>query len=238
MTDSTANSTTNSTPNTISVAAARRAEAVGREVVLQGWVRTRRDSKAGFSFLEINDGSCFGNIQVIAEASLPNYESEIRRLSPGCSVSVAGLIKASPGKGQATEVQAAAVTVHGLADVETYPLQKKGHSFEFLRTIAHLRPRTNTFGAIARVRNCVCNSIHQYFQEQGFLYVHTPLITASDCEGAGAMFQVTTLDLEKLPKKVDEAESEKGEKSKKGAVDFSLDFFNRPAYLTVSGQLR
>ena len=242
MTDSAANST----PNMISVAAARQADVVGREVVLQGWVRTRRDSKAGFSFLEINDGSCFGNIQVIAEASLPNYESEIRRLSPGCSVSVAGLVKASPGKGQATEVQAASVTVHGLADVETYPLQKKGHSFEFLRTIAHLRPRTNTFGAVARVRNCVCNSIHQYFQEQGFLYVHTPLITASDCEGAGAMFQVTTLNLDKLPRKADEekdengeksVESEKGENSKKGTVNFSLDFFNRPAYLTVSGQL-
>jgi asparaginyl-tRNA synthetase len=161
---------------------------------------------------------------VLAEAGLPNYESEIKRLSPGCSVSVTGLVKASPGKGQATEVQAASVIVHGMADVATYPLQKKEHSFEFLRTIAHLRPRTNTFGAVARVRNCVCNSIHQFFQERGFLYVHTPIITASDCEGAGAMFQVTTLDLSNVPKQGPKA-------------DFSLDFFDRPAYLTVSGQL-
>jgi asparaginyl-tRNA synthetase len=213
-------------PCPVSVAEARRAEWVGRAVTLHGWIRTRRDSKAGFSFLEINDGSCFGNIQVLAESGLANYESEIKKLSPGCSVSVAGLVKASPGKGQATEIQATAVTVHGAADVETYPLQKKGHSLEFLRTIAHLRPRTNTFGAVARVRNCVCNSIHQYFQERGFLYVHTPLITASDCEGAGAMFQVTTLDLEGLNR----AKGEKG-------IDYSLDFFDRPAYLTVSGQL-
>ena len=211
-------------PETISVAQARCQQSIGREVVLQGWVRTRRDSKAGFSFLEINDGSCFGNVQVLAEASLPNYESEIKHLSPGCSVSVTGLVKRSPGKGQPTEVQAAAVMVHGTADATTYLLQKKGHSFEFLRTIAHLRPRTNTFGAIARVRNCVCNSIHQFFQEQGFLYVHTPIITASDCEGAGAMFQVTTLDLKNVPRK-------------EGQIDFSLDFFDRPAYLTVSGQL-
>ena len=226
----------------ISVADARRAESVGREVTLHGWVRTRRDSKAGFSFLEINDGSCFGNVQVIADGSLPNYETEIKHLSPGCSVSVTGLVKASPGKGQATEVQATAVTVHGSADVETYPLQKKGHSMEFLRTIAHLRPRTNTFGAVARVRNCVCNSIHQFFQEQGFLYVHTPIITASDCEGAGAMFQVTTL----LEKRF-AADEHVGHEQRTGptcrrplnqaAVDFALDFFNRPAYLTVSGQL-
>lgn len=214
-----------SAPRSLSVADARRGESVGLEVTLHGWVRTRRDSKAGFSFIEINDGSCFGNIQVIAENSLANYESEIKRLSPGCSVSVTGLVKASPGKGQATEVQATAVKVLGTADVETYPLQKKGHSMEFLRTIAHLRPRTNTFGAVARVRNCVCNSIHQFFQEQGFLYIHTPIITASDCEGAGAMFQVTTLDLENL-------------KSEMGSdIDFKLDFFDRPAYLTVSGQL-
>mgnify|MGYP000846750908 FL=1 len=213
-------------PQKYTVAQARCPEAVGREVLLQGWVRTRRDSKAGFSFLEINDGSCFGNIQVLAETSLPNYESEIKRLGAGGSVSVTGLVKASPGKGQATEIQATEVVVHGLADSTTYPLQKKGHSFEFLRSIAHLRPRTNTFGAIARVRNCVCNSIHQYFQEQGFLYVHTPIITASDCEGAGAMFQVTTLDLKNVPKQPNT-----------GHVDFALDFFDRPSYLTVSGQL-
>ncbi len=208
----------------LSVAEARRPEAVGREIILQGWVRTRRDSKAGFSFLELNDGSCFGNIQVIADAKLQNYESEIKKLSAGCSVTVAGLVRPSPGKGQATEVQAARVTVHGTADVQTYPLQKKRHSFEFLRTIAHLRPRTNTFGAIARVRNCVCNSIHQFFQEDGFLYVHTPVITASDCEGAGEMFRVTTLDLAKLP-------------TKGPQIDFAQDFFDRPTFLTVSGQL-
>jgi asparaginyl-tRNA synthetase len=239
-------------PDVISVAAARLPEAVGREVILQGWIRTRRDSKAGFSFLEINDGSCFGNIQVLAEAGLPNYEAEIKRLSPGCSIKVTGLVKASPGKGQATEVQATEVVVCGSADVETYPLQKKGHSFEFLRTIAHLRPRTNTFGAVARVRNCVCNSIHQFFQERGFLYVHTPIITASDCEGAGAMFQVTTLDLNNVPRRgaTDCGASNCGAgvspaaaagtaapQGKPGEVDFSLDFFNRPAYLTVSGQL-
>jgi asparaginyl-tRNA synthetase len=238
-------------PDILSVAAARLADAVGREVVLQGWIRTRRDSKAGFSFLEINDGSCFGNIQVLAEASLPNYESEIKRLSPGSSVKVTGLVKASPGKGQATEVQATEVAVHGLADVNTYPLQKKGHSFEFLRTIAHLRPRTNTFGAVARVRNCVCNSIHQYFQERGFLYVHTPIITASDCEGAGAMFQVTTLDLNNVPKRCGAgvppakttpaaetaAPQNATKEGGKALPDFSLDFFDRPAYLTVSGQL-
>ena len=206
-------------PRPLSVADARRAESVGREVVLHGWVRTRRDSKAGFSFLEINDGSCFGNVQVIAESGLANYESEIKHLSPGCSITVAGLVKPSPGKGQATEVHATAVILHGTADAATYPLQKKGHSFEFLRTIAHLRPRTNTFGAIARVRNCVCNSIHQFFQERGFLYVHTPIITASDCEGAGAMFQVVK-------------EGEKGEKG-----EAAQEFFGRPAYLTVSGQL-
>jgi asparaginyl-tRNA synthetase len=212
-------------PEIISVVQARRAESVGREIILDGWIRTRRDSKAGFSFLEINDGSCFGNVQVLAAATLPNYESEIKKLSPGCSVRVEGLVKSSPGKGQATEIHAASITVLGTSDVETYPLQKKGHSFEFLRTIAHLRPRTNTFGAVARVRNCACNSIHQYFQELGFIYFHAPIITASDCEGAGAMFQVTTLNPANVPKKDD------------GTVDYSMDFFDRPAYLTVSGQL-
>ena len=208
----------------ITIAQARRKEAAGREVRLRGWVRTRRDSKAGFSFIELNDGSSMGNIQVVADSELDNYEAEIKKLTAGCSVTIEGLIKESPGKGQATEVQATAVTVHGHADVDTYPLQKKRHSFEFLRSIAHLRPRTNTFGAIARVRNCVCNSIHQFFQEDGFLYVHTPVITASDCEGAGEMFRVTTLDLANPPKQA-------------GEVDFEEDFFDRPSYLTVSGQL-
>ncbi len=211
-------------PEKLSIAQARQPEAIGREVLLQGWVRTRRDSKAGFSFLELNDGSCFGNIQVVAPGELSNYESDVKRLSPGCSAAVEGLVKESPGKGQATEVEARRVELLGPADADTYPLQKKHHSFEFLRTIAHLRPRTNTFGAVARVRNCVCNSIHRFFQEEGFLYVHTPVITASDCEGAGEMFRVTTLNLNDPPRKGPE-------------VDFSLDFFDRPTFLTVSGQL-
>jgi asparaginyl-tRNA synthetase len=210
---------------TISVFDARQAAAVGRQVQVQGWVRTRRDSKAGFSFLELNDGSCLANLQVIAPAELTNYESEIKHAGAGWSVTVEGEIKASPAKGQATELAASRVIVHGQADAEGYPLQKKQHSFEFLRTIAHLRPRTNTFGAIARVRNCVCKSIHDFFQEQGFLYIHPPIITASDCEGAGAMFKVTTLDMARPAKKAD------------GGVDFGQDFFARPAFLTVSGQL-
>ncbi len=210
--------------NHTTVAQARRAESIGQDVVLRGWVRTRRDSKGGFSFLEINDGSCLSNIQVVAPGELANYESEIKHITTGSSVAVTGLVRESPGKGQATEIEARAVEVIGLADAEDYPLQKKRHSFEFLRTIAHLRPRTNTFGAIARVRNCVCRSIHDFFQEEGFLYVHTPLITASDCEGAGAMFQVTTLKLDELA-------------SAGGPVNYAMDFFDRPTYLTVSGQL-
>src|SRR5712691_6602673 len=143
----------------IAVREARTEAAIGKEVQLQGWVRTRRDSKGGFSFLELNDGSCLGNVQILAEASLPNYESEVKKLGTGASVTVTGTVRKSPAKGQATEVQAQSITVHGHADPETYPVQKKGASFEFLRTIAHLRPRTNTFGAIARVRNCASKSI-------------------------------------------------------------------------------
>ena len=198
-------------PDKLSIADARQAAAIGREVILQGWVRTRRDSKAGFSFLEINDGSCFGNVQVIADGSLPNYESEIKRLSPGCSVTVDGL-----GQGVARQGAGDRGPGHGRHGPrlgrrrDAIRLQKKGHSFEFLRTIAHLRPRTNTFGAIARVRNCVCSSIHQFFQERGFLYVHTPIITASDCEGAGAMFQVTTLDLDERGQSSGEGNASEG----------------------------
>jgi len=213
----------------ISVAEARKAAAVGREVLIQGWVRTRRDSKGGFSFVEINDGSSQGNVQIIADATLPNYEDVVKHLAAGCSVGVEGVVRASQGKGQETEVGATTVTLYGTADAETYPLQKKQHSFEFLRTIAHLRPRTNTFGAIARVRNCVSRSIHGFFQEQGFLYAHTPIITSSDCEGAGSMFRVSTLDPEKLPR-LPAAEG--------GKVDYKQDFFERPTYLTVSGQLQ
>ncbi|HEY2826244.1 MAG TPA: asparagine--tRNA ligase [Pirellulales bacterium] len=209
---------------TISVAAARKAEAIGQQARLSGWIRTRRDSKGGFSFLELNDGSCQGNIQIVADGKLENYDTEIKHLTAGSSVTIEGEIKASQGKGQVTEVAASRVVIHGGADAETYPLQKKGHSFEFLRTIAHLRPRTNSFGAIARVRSRVSWAIHQFFQERGFIYLHTPIITASDCEGAGAMFKVTTLDLNKLPRK-------------DSAIDYAQDFFQRAAYLTVSGQL-
>jgi asparaginyl-tRNA synthetase len=209
----------------ITVAEARKLEAIGRHVKLQGWVRTRRDSKGGFSFIELNDGSSQGNVQIVAPAALPNYESEVKHLTTGSSVTITGEVKASPAKGQPTEVHADSITVHGGADAHTYPLQKKGHSFEFLRTIAHLRPRTNTFGAVTRVRNQVGRSIHDFFQEQGFFYINAPIITASDCEGAGEMFKVTTLSLADVPRE-------------KGAVDFTKDFFHRPAYLTVSGQLQ
>jgi asparaginyl-tRNA synthetase len=211
--------------DTVSVAVARTPEAVGRKVNLRGWVRTRRDSKGGFSFLELNDGSCQGNVQVVAPGELPNYESQVKHLHTGASVVIEGEVKASPAKGQATEVLASRVELVGDAPAETYPLQKKGHTFEFLRTIAHLRPRTNTFGAVARLRNQVSRSIHDFFQERGFLYVHTPIVTASDCEGAGALFRVSTLDPE-APPRAD------------GKVDYRQDFFGKPTFLTVSGQLQ
>src|SRR6478672_11921340 len=185
----------------ITVAQARSRDSIGKTARVQGWVRTRRDSKGGFSFIELNDGSCQSNLQIVAPAALANYESEIKKLPTGASITVEGEVKESPAKGQATELHAASLDVIGWADPETYPLQKKGHTFEFLRTIAHLRSRTNTFGAIARLRNQVCKSIHDFFQEQGFLYIHTPIITASDCEGAGALFKVTTLNLNDVPRK-------------------------------------
>lgn len=208
----------------ITVAQARHESAIGKDVLLQGWVRTRRDSKGGFSFLELNDGSSQGNLQVLAQADLSNYESEVKHLTTGCSVAVEGTVQKSPAKGQATEVLARKITVYGKADPEQYPIQKKGASFEYLRSVAHLRPRTNTFGAIARVRNQVCRTIHDFFQEQGFLYIQAPIITASDAEGAGALFRVTTLDLAKPP-------------LEKGEVDYSKDFFGKSTFLTVSGQL-
>ena len=210
--------------NKLSVRKARQSDAIGQSIVLQGWIRTRRDSKGGFSFLEVNDGSCLGNIQVIADQTLPNYESEIKALNAGSSVTIRGEVKESQGKGQQTEIHASEVITHGLADPETYPLQKKRHTFEKLREWAHLRPRTNAFGAVFRVRNAVCRAIHDFFQEREFLYVQTPIITASDCEGAGEMFRVTTLDLDNLPRA-------------EGKIDFTQDFFDRPSYLTVSGQL-
>ncbi|MGN6133761.1 MAG: asparagine--tRNA ligase, partial [Aureliella sp.] len=208
----------------ISVAAAREQAAIGREVEVRGWVRTRRDSKGGFSFIEVNDGSCLDNLQIIADASLPNYSSDIANLSVGSSIVASGQLKVSQGGGQATELAAQSLEVIGLADPQSYPLQKKRHTFEKLREWAHLRPRTNSFGALARVRNQLSMSTHQFFQEEGFFYLNTPIITASDCEGAGQMFRVTTLPLEKLP-------------LKDGKVDFSQDFFGKSAYLTVSGQL-
>ncbi len=201
-------------------------ESVGKKVKLGGWVRTRRDSKAGFSFIELNDGSSFNSIQVVAPKELPNYESDILHTGIGASLEVEGEVVESPGKGQATEIKAEAITVVGAADPKDYPLQKKGTSFEFLRTIGHLRPRTNTFGAVARVRNEICRTIHDFFQSRGFIYVHTPIITASDCEGAGQMFKVTTFDLTDVPMK-------EGGKE----VDFEQDFFGKPTNLTVSGQL-
>ncbi len=208
----------------MTVLAARQAQAIGSQVMIQGWVRTRRDSKGGFSFIEINDGSCMANLQIIADADLENYETEITRLTAGCSISVSGEIKESGGK-QATEILAAKVEVHGWADPQEYPLQKKRHSFEKLREWAHLRPRTNTFGAVARVRNRICKSIHDFYQDRGFLYVHTPIITASDCEGAGEMFRVSTLDPANAPR------------NDEGGIDYTQDFFDRPSFLTVSGQL-
>lgn len=194
------------------------------EVTVCGWVRTRRDSKNAFSFIELNDGSCMKNLQIVVDGGLPGYEEAIRDATTGASLSVTGTLKESPGKGQRIELHASAFHVIGTADPATFPLQKKGHSFEFLREIAHLRPRTNTFGAIARVRNTICAAIHNFFQSRGFLYIQTPIITTSDCEGAGAMFQVTTLDLARIAAVQTE-------------LDFRQDFFGRPASLTVSGQL-
>jgi asparaginyl-tRNA synthetase len=200
------------------------AKEVGTQITVAGWVRTKRESKGGFCFIEINDGSCLRSLQVVAEEGLPNYRDEVLKLQTGGALRVSGVVVESPGKGQSLELRAETVEVLGWADPEAYPLQKKRHSFEFLRTIAHLRPRTNTFGAVARVRNAVSFAIHRFFQERDFIYLHTPIITGSDCEGAGAMFRVTTLEMDRVPL-VD------------GHPDFSSDFFGSPANLTVSGQL-
>jgi asparaginyl-tRNA synthetase len=199
---------------------------VGASVVIEGWIRTRRDSKAGLSFLQVHDGSCFEPIQIVAEASLPNYQTEILHLTTHCSVRVQGVLTESLGKGQRFEIKADRVEVVGwVENPDSYPVSSKRHSMEHLRTVAHLRPRTNTFGAVARVRDCLSMAVHRYFHEHGFLWVHTPIITTSDAEGAGAMFRVSTLDLANLPR------------DEHGGVDFSADFFGKPASLTVSGQL-
>lgn len=196
----------------------------GETLTISGWVRTRRDSKNGFSFVELNDGSCMGNLQIVVDGEVPGYADNIGKVTTGASVRFIGELKESPGKGQRVELAASEFSVLGLADPQSFPLQKKGHSFEFLREIAHLRPRTNTFGAIARVRNAASAAVHNFFQDRGFLYVHTPIITTSDCEGAGQMFHVTTLDLARLA-------------SLQTEIDYSQDFFAKPASLTVSGQL-
>jgi len=197
----------------------------GARVTIGGWVKTRRDSKGGFSFLAVNDGSCFADLQVIAGRDLANYETEVLRLTTGACVSVTGELAESPGAGQDMELRAQTVTVHGFADPEHYPLQKKRVSFERLREIAHLRPRTNTFGAVARVRNALAYATHGFFQERDFYYMHTPVIAASDCEGAGEMFLVTALNPGQLPR------------NEQSAAEFTGDFFGKPTYLTVSGQL-
>src|SRR5215204_6166264 len=198
----------------------------GETVTVKGWVRTRRDSKAGFSFVNVHDGSAFDGIQVVAPNTLPNYSSEVLHLTAGCSVIATGTLAQSQGKGQSVEIQATSVEVVGMVeDPETYPVSPKQHSFEYLREVAHLRPRTNTFGAVARVRHTISMAIHRFFHENGFLWIHTPIITTSDAEGAGALFRVSTLDLQNLPRTPD------------GKIDFAQDFFGKAASLTVSGQL-
>ncbi|MFH8143134.1 MAG: asparagine--tRNA ligase [Muribaculaceae bacterium] len=199
------------------------ADLVGKEVCVKGWVRTRRGNKH-VQFVALNDGSTIKNLQIVLDMSSFSDE-ELKPVTTGSAICVEGLLVESMGKGQSVEVQAKKLEVYGTADPESYPLQKKGHSLEFLREIAHLRPRTNTFSAVLRVRSALAFAIHRYFQERGFYYLNTPLITASDCEGAGAMFQVTTMDLEDLPR------------TEEGKVDFSTDFFGKPTALTVSGQL-
>ena len=199
---------------------------VGSQVVVEGWVRTRRDSKAGLSFVHVHDGSCFAPIQVVARGELDNYESEVKRLTTACAVRVTGTLVESRGKGQSVEVAATAIEVLGwVEDPETYPMQPKRHTMEYLREQGHLRARTNLIGAVTRVRHTISHAIHHWFHQQGFQWIHTPIVTGSDCEGAGEMFRVSTLDLANIPKTDD------------GSVDFGQDFFGKETFLTVSGQL-
>ena len=197
--------------------------AYNTEVVVKGWVRTKRGNK-NVAFIALNDGSCVANIQIVVDLQKIAEES-LKSVTTGACVAVKGTLVESLGAGQGVEVQAESIEVYGTADPDTYPLQKKGHSLEFLRDIAYLRPRTNTFGAVLRIRHAMAYAIHKFFNDKGFYYFHTPLITASDCEGAGAMFQVTTMDLNNLPK------------NEEGAIDYNQDFFGKPCSLTVSGQL-
>ena len=200
--------------------------AAEHEVTVRGWVRTLRESKGGLSFVNVSDGSCFAPIQVVATADLPNYESDVKRLSAGAGIIATGKLVPSQGKGQAYEIQATRIEVTGFVENPlTYPIQPKQHSMEFLREVAHLRPRTNVIAAATRVRHTLAKAIHRFFDENGFCWVNTPIITSSDAEGAGAMFRVSTLDLANLPRTAE------------GAVDFAKDFFGRETFLTVSGQL-
>jgi asparaginyl-tRNA synthetase len=194
-------------------------------VTIQGWVRTKRELKE-FTFVEVNDGSSLANLQIVLNPDLPQYTEILKQLNTGASLEVSGILVESPAKGQRIELNASELKLYGESDPETYPLQKKRHSFEFLRTIGHLRGRTNTFGAVFRVRNAAATAIHQFFQERGFLWVHTPIMTASDCEGAGEMLAVTSLNLQDIPRL-----------ENSNQVDYGKDFFGKPAYLTVSGQL-
>jgi len=199
---------------------------VNESITVHGWIRTRRDSKAGISFLALHDGSCFDAIQAIVPNELDNYESDILKLTTGCSVKVSGILVESPGKGQAFEIQATAVEVLGFVeDPDTYPMAAKRHSIEFLREQAHLRARTNIGGAVTRVRNCLAQAVHRFLHSKGYFWISTPLITGSDCEGAGEMFRVSTLDMENLPR------------NEEGKVDYNQDFFGKETFLTVSGQL-
>lgn len=199
---------------------------IGEEVTVQGWVRTRRDSKAGLSFINVHDGSCFNPIQAVVDNTVNNYESEVTKLTSGCAVKITGKLVESQGKGQSFEIQATSVEVVGwVDDPDSYPMQQKRHSMEFLRDNAHLRPRTNIIGAVTRVRNTIAQAIHRFMHENGYNWIHTPIITASDAEGAGEMFRVSTLDQMNLPK------------DDKGNIDYSKDFFGSESFLTVSGQL-